>query len=180
MSIDHEALITTLSILRFIHFEYDWFGGCSLTCLAWQAFDVWLAIGLAPGKQDWLWGNEIEICFSMVWCRASAPTRAVRSKRNARREVAVNFYHRAGYIQVENQTNSWGVIGFWLFSSWLLFESLVHAGQDERIQNCVLFGCLPPTSLSMCWRCLVTLPTWRMHVAIEISPPTCLHAHCMS
>ena len=88
---------------------------------------------------------------------------------DARREVAVNFYHRAGYMQVDNQANSWGVIGFCLFSSWFVYESLVRAGQDQRIQ--IYASCLV-ACLRLAYLCVE-------HVAKEISPPMCLHAHCM-
>jgi len=88
---------------------------------------------------------------------------------DARREVAVNFYHRAGYMQVDNQANSWGVIGFCLFSSWFVYESLVRAGQDQRIQiyaSC-LVACLRLACLCVEDACLVT---HMEHVESEISP----------
>jgi len=72
-------------------------------------------------------------------------------------------------MQVDNQANSWGVIGFCLFSSWFVYESLVRAGQDQRIQiyaSC-LVACLRLACLCVEDACLVT---HMEHVESEISP----------
>jgi len=138
MSIDHEALIMTLPILRSIHLKYRLLGGCSLTWLAWWWLSMfWLAVGLAMRKRDWnlfLYGVvELGLCEA--------------------RERGCERISTTGLA-----TCKWTTKQIFLGCDWFLsLLGLVRCWERvlDRIKEYerVLFSCLPPTSLSMCWAC---------------------------
>jgi len=146
MSIDHEALIMTLPILRSIHLKYRLLGGCSLTWLAWWWLSMfWLAVGLAMRKRDWnlfLYGVvELGLCEARERGCERISTTGLATCKWTTKQI---FLGCDWFLSLLILVRIWELGARWTGS--------------KNTNICVLFGCLPPTSLSMCWRCMFGYP----------------------
>jgi len=90
----------------------------------------------------------------MVWLSSGC---AKQESGDARGFLPQAWLHASG----QPSKFSWGVIGFCLFSAWFVVESACWTGSKNTNASC-LVACLRLA-----------------YLAKEISPPMCLHAHCM-